>query len=454
MVDLKDQLSGFSGQAGDALVNDDGSVNLNAKGAPPTEEELQYEVVAPGEDALLPVGIAYVADWQNHFSGMGHHARQQVDALAMTGLPLRLVSLAHRALFTEDRHPDVRYLEYLEGVTSTRTLLSIKHLILDSASQLRSVICPRTAGVSDDLISLVYRNTIIYTSWERSTVPSDIVEVLRLVGQVWVPCERNAQVFRGAGLSNVVVIPYPFNPATCTIAAPRGREEVPAGRRYYNIGKWEPRKNQHRLIGAFLLAHTPQDRASLFIKTTKFGGNWANYPNYTDSVDFWLNDPVVKERGWTSKSVDRLVRIVPDVVDEAEIQKIHATNNIYVSPSAGEAWDIPAFDAKCAGNRLVHVGYGGSEDYAAPGDIQTPSRLVPVHPEYGWEEEAQWASCTVEELASAMLAAEIPSRRVMPNHLVRDFGMYAVAERMKSAIVSLARANGWEEDLLSCGGFG
>jgi glycosyltransferase involved in cell wall biosynthesis len=451
---LRDQLASYAGAEGEGLLLSDGSVNPQAKGRIPTQEEMQYEYVAPGDDALLPWGIIFTADWKAPASGMGKHSRQQVTALAMAGLPIRLESLISRSVFTDDLHPEVRSVAYLENVTLTQTLFAIKHLVIHDADQLRRAICSSAATVSQEHLNQVYASTIIYTSWERSTVDPEIVGVLNRVGQVWVPCSTNARVFMDSGVNNVFVIPYPFDPNTCDIAAPRGKEDVPEGRRYYNIGKWEPRKNQHRIIGAFLLAHTPADRASLLLKTSKFSGRWAGYPTPEESVQCWLSDADVAANGWTQEALDRRVRIINEEVSDAEVHKLHKMNNIYVSASCGEAWDIPAFEAKCAGNRLVHVGYGGSEDYADPLDVDVPYRMVPVHPGYQWEADAEWAQCTVEELAACMKSVVVPVRRIMPSHIVTKFSNYAVAKMMRDAILELAHRHNCSDLLIRSGGFG
>jgi glycosyltransferase involved in cell wall biosynthesis len=454
---LKEQLSHYTGSDQHSLLLEDGSVNTEARGAAPTEAELSNEYTAPGDEALLGTGIIYSADWKTHADGMAKHAREQILALASTGLPLRLESIGSTGGMLEDElHPDVLEASYLQGVSLSSTLISIKQLVLWTPDHLRNIVCGASGVLSAEHVDRVYKSTIVYTSWERDCVHPDLVEVLNRLGQVWVPCHQNVKAFIKSGVRPRLlrVVPYPFNPSSCKIAAPRGSEEISPHRRYYNIGKWEPRKNQHRLLGAFLLAHKPKDRATLFIKTSPFGSSWANYPDPAASVDYWLKDKEVKKNGWTEKSLDRLVRIVDVKVSDEEMLAIHERNNIYVSAAAGEAWDIPAFDAKCAGNRLVHVGFGGSEDYAEKEDVAVPYTLGPVHPGYRWEENAQWAHYTAEQLAEAMKAAQVPSRRVMAKKLAARFGRAVIGQKMKVYIYDLAHELGCLDLLMEEGGFG
>lgn len=427
---LVKQLDAFSGGDSHKLLDAD-----NPKGRPPTEEELQHTHAAPGRKAMLPIGIAYHGPWKFYADGMGKHTREQVRALAATGLPVRLQSIGQPKFLNEELHEDVRKVEYLERVSFSHTALAIKQFVFHSLSFLQEMICP-TSLRSHASAADVAKHTIVYTSWERDRVYPQIIDELQQVGRVWVPCEMNRMAFVNSGLpeSKVDVIPYPYDPASCTIAAPRGREDVPVGRRYYHIGKWEPRKNQHQLLGAFLLAHTPKSRASLVIKTSGFGSTWANYPTAEESVRFWLDDPRVRERGWTSEHLDRLVRIIYDRISEEDIQRLHEKNNIYISSGLGEAWDIPAFEARLAGNRIVAVGFGGPSEYMSEDDVLVKRSIGPVHSQYDWEPDAQWARVATEDMAKAMKLAEPPKFRMVPPELCQLFSHYAVGRRMALSI--------------------
>jgi glycosyltransferase involved in cell wall biosynthesis len=245
---------------------------------------------------------------------------------------------------------------------------------------------------------------------------------------------------------------------------------VPSGRRFYAIGKWEPRKNYHTLLGAFLRAFSPQEKASLMIKTHGWG-QWKDYPDVRSSIAHWLEDSQVRGRGWDAETFQKRVRIVTKMLSDEEMNKLHEQNNIYVSPSHGEAWELGAFDALAAGNSLVHVGWGGSEDYAEDtasflGSPRMNACVVPVHrgeprlepvpAEYGWEAGAHWAACDVAELAAALSEAVPPSRRVHPPVFYKAYGAHAVGSRMQQLVRKLANDlnPSLPGRLASAGGFG
>lgn len=425
----------------------------------PTEQELQSSYVAPGRSAQLQWSVCYHAYWKNESDGMARHARNQVRALASTGLPVRLQSMGQRVILNEELAPEVKDLLYLEGISSSYTAISVKQFIFDTPDMLREAICPVGIrnSVNEDAVDRILRSTIVYTSWERDVIHRQFVQELNKLGQVWVPCEANRKAFAISGVNpdRLKVVPYTFDPNDHAIAAPRGFDSVPDGKRFYHIGKWEPRKNQHRLLGAFLLAFTPKDKASLFIKTSGFGLPWANYPTYEESLDYWLSDPRVVENSWDSDKLDRLVRVVSDKVSSDDLNQIHKRNNIYVSSGLGEAWDLPAFDAKMAGNRLVYVGYGGPDDFAEEEDVKVSwDEMTDVHPGYLWEPNARWASVSVEALASALKQALPVEERLVPRDYCRRFSHHSVAQIMERNLRELSKELGCWERLVSAGGFG
>ena len=442
MAELIDQLSRY--RASDSMLDDYGRQRA------PTDEELSRTIIAPGTDALLPIGVTYQAGWEPAGDGIARHARAAVRALSKAGIAVSLQSLPIARMMLEDEiDPSViREVGYLRSTSVGRALFAVRQVILHNHQFLENVVVPAGARLSDFENELkVYRSTIVYTSWERSTVHPELVAVLNRCARVWVPCEMNRAVFVDAGVERVDVIPCPFEPETSLtagIAAPRGSESVPEGKRFYAIGKWEPRKNYDALIGAFMREFTQKEKASLFLKTHEWG-SWENYPTVKESLERWLADPAVIGNGWTRTNYNRRLRIVTTKIPDEKILGIHRDNNIYVTGSHGEAWDLPAFDARVAGNRLVYTGYGGAEDYASSSDVQIgcdrdpPAMFFePVHAGYGWEPDALWAEAGVEGIRCALRRASPPARRVLPPELYARFGSDAVGRLM---VASLMRAS-------------
>lgn len=408
---------------------------------PPTEEELESPLVAPGESAPLPQAVIFHGAWRKEADGMGHHSRAQIRALALAGVPLMLRALGRGAARDAELGPEGRQLLHLANVSAERASLLIHHVVIHGADHLDSVLLPRAARLSDESTQeALLRRSIVYTSWERDRVGHAIVGSLNECAEVWVPCKQNADAFLDSGVQRVRVVPCPYDPnasGACQIPYPRGNELVPDGRRFYAIGKWEPRKNHAQLLRAFVRAFTPKDRVSLLLKTSEWG-SWRDYPSVKEITQELVRDAA--RFGWSASALNRRIRIICDKLPIERIHKIHQENNIYVSASHGEAWDVPAFEAVCAGNRLLYT-WGGPEDFAQPGDLQFPHHLTPCHQQYGWEPDARWADIELDDLVETLRSATPPERRRHPTNLYPRFGQFAVGELMRSALVEVLGAS-------------
>jgi glycosyltransferase involved in cell wall biosynthesis len=452
MSELIEQLSRF--QAPASILDGDGSAQA------PTEEELARPVVAPGTDALLPCGIEFQTGWDVLEDGLARHGRAQAKALARTGLPVTLRRLNRpKFMMEDDVDATVRAsVGYLRDTSIGSVSVAIRQLVVHHPTFLENTIAPagaRMSGFDNEL--RVYRATIVYTPWERTTVAPAIVEVLNRCAETWVQGEWCAEVFRAAGVERVYVIPVAYDPdtsAACQISAPRGSETVPEGKRFYAIGKWEPRKNYHALLGAFLLEFSPRERASLFIKTYEWG-SWENYPTVDESIAQWLGDPAVQAKGWTRENFSKRVRVLSKKLPDEKITQLHRDNNIYVSCSHAEGWDLPAFDARCAGNRLVYTGWSGPAEFAGEADSRVWIGHVPmgsVHPGYGWEPDAKWAQCDIPSIRMTLREVEPPKRRIHPPEFYRKYGLGPVGALMAKRIEE--RFPEAYEKLVAAGGFG
>jgi glycosyltransferase involved in cell wall biosynthesis len=462
VAELLDQLGAHRGGAEHALVDDDEEFIEKPVAPTLTEEDFKQEGAAPGQAAQLPLGVVYQGDWTQEADGMARHVRESALALA-THLPVRLKDIQQQAFLDEDISPSVlQQVGYLRNTSFAETAVAVRHIIIDSAGYLRAIVSPHALGLlGEGAREKVYESTVVHTSLERDRVGGDVARELGKTKMVWVPCEANARALLDSGLhrKKVAVVPYPYDPAThppTQIAAPRGRDEAPSGLRFYNIGKWEPRKGQHALIGAFLLAFGPKERACLTIKTHGWG-KWKNYPTPQESIETWANDPAVVAKGWTRAHIERLVRVVSERLTDEQIVELHRRNNVYVSAGHGEAWDIPAFDARCAGNSLVYVGYGGPEDYTVADDehfVQVQHQMGPVDPGYNWEPSAQWATYEVEDLATAMSMVQPPERRYHPAEFAKRYARHAVGALMRRLLLNLMPSQEAWNSLESVGCYG
>jgi len=146
-------------------------------------------------------------------------------------------------------------------------------------------------------------------------------------------------------------------------------------------------------------------------------------------VRHWLTDPQVLSNGWTLPKLSGRVRLLTRRLTESEVENLHLTHNIYVSASHGEAWGLPAFDAKVAGNVLCHVPYGGTADFAEDSDVKVDYELGAVSEQYAWGDSTQWANYSIDALRRALRRAPLRPPRRSPEFEER-FGLKSVGQHM------------------------
>lgn len=392
----------------------------------PTNAELRDGYTAPGTDPDYPVALLYMADHETLGDGLCRQARTHARALADAGCPLRLQTIQNRV-----RHGDEYYQPAGEDFLDPGVLAQVRDLrrksigyagivlhqtTLGSAAALDYMLVPHHMRSHAAAVESLLARTIVYAPYEADRLPDEVASLLWRCGQVWVQCNANLRAFLRSGVpeSRIWVVPNAYDDSAPALAV-RGTP-VPLGKRFYHIGKWEPRKNQHQMIGAFLTAYGPRDAASLFVKTSAFG-DWPGYPaGPGESIALWLQSRSVQARGWTEETVRKRVIVHTRQFSEEEIGNVHRVNNIYVTASHAEGWDYPAFDAALAGNAIVHVGNGGSEDYWKPEWGESiPFEIGFVDPGYvdriGWHPDSRWANPAFNDIVAALQRAKPPGSR-------------------------------------------
>jgi glycosyltransferase involved in cell wall biosynthesis len=410
-------------------------------------------VFARGKRADHPFAVLYQGEWETPWDGTATAVRLHARALASSGLPVLLRSFSH-VVVNPDGVPEP---VHTEGIPlsvkvevgalpdTSATVLSplIKHLVVRSAEHLQQVIYPRgiqhhELGVLHAMRKGVAGATILYTVWERDRVDTDTVKVLNRVAQVWVPCTQNATMLVASGVTaeKVHVVPHPFDPKNPLLKL-AARKPYP-NRRFYSIGRWEPRKGYHELLGAFLRAFKPSDGHTLTIKFS--GGQWEGYPSPVESARHWAQQPEVIANGWTQQAFRDRVVLIGGKVNDDMIVKLHFQNNIYVSCSHGEAWNLGAFAARLAGNGMIYVPYGGVRDFAYCNDTTIDYVMEDVPASYRWPAGAQWAGFSERELQHCLSVTEAPTAFVPMSTFYEKFSLASVGALMRKLVMQVAES--------------
>lgn len=248
------------------------------------------------------------------------------------------------------------------------------------------------------------RPRAFYTMFERQGIEPAAVEPLNDLEGVWVPCSFNRDVLAAAGVKNVTYVPYPHFDDDPHLALPPPSRDP---RRFYWIGRWEPRKASHNLVRAFLAAFKPGE-ATLTLKLGPVP--WPEERGYPPPEEI-IRDEVGRSGRWTLAAALDDVRVVRGRLPPDELVRLHAEHDVYVSASRGEGIDLPGYCAKLAGRRIVTTDSGGPRDFLTETDVLVPQTgEVPADPYYRWGEDAALADYDLAALVAAMQVARADTR--------------------------------------------
>jgi len=415
---------------------------------------------APGRAATRKYAVHYHGPWETLHDGVQRAVRAHARALSDAGIPVLLESFSRRVTLRSGQTEQALWgmmedevmREVGDLVLGEATYLSprIKHVVNGlGADQLQALLAPRrladcaTFEEADEKMRWWLSWTVAFTVWETTTVDEEVASTLSRCAQNWVPSESNAAALIASGVpaDRVFVVPHPFDPDGDMAKLQRRPARpaplpglIDAQKRFYAIGKWEPRKAYPETLLAFLLAFRPGDSASLTLKTS--GLTWRDYCTAEQAVMQALAEPEVAARGWTMSALAPHLRVITGVVTEAELLEIHYRSNIYLSAAGGEGYGLPAFDAVVAGNRLVYVEGTGPETFARADDVRVASQgEVEAHSSYGWGgRKTQHAA--VSALAGAMREVAPPAWGKLRGAAER-FSRASVGALMRSLILKV-----------------
>lgn len=235
--------------------------------------------------------------------------------------------------------------------------------------------------------------------FERQYVEPDLAKLLDSLDGVWVQCEANQRVLEKAGVRNVKLIQFPWFDDDPHLKLEPPKEH----KRFYWIGRFEPRKAPDNLIKAFMRAFKPGE-AHLTLKLSPY-----RFPNYVSPNEVMLTELLDQKEGlhpvdnkWSRKTMSENISIVTGRLSAAEMVELHASNDVYVSASRGEGLDLPAYAAKLSGRTLLLTDSGGPMDFMTEGDVLVPQRgTVRADPAYKWGPGACYSDYDVGELTEA-----------------------------------------------------
>lgn len=203
-------------------------------------------------------------------------------------------------------------------------------------------------------------NSILFTNWHV---------ILKQMDEVWVPNKTLQAGLIKDGINTVKVIPHAFN------LYRYGREHNKLNFqsnnnkfKFYYIGDLNDRKNIESIIRSFHAEFAPHEQVALVLKLKKFGSNENDLAKYVSNL---------------CASIKKDLRLYKDVSDyhkeilitsefnDSQIDSLHSSCDCFISPTHGEGWSIPAFDAMCFGKTPICSNEGGPKEFIDSNDKGT-----------------------------------------------------------------------------------
>jgi glycosyltransferase involved in cell wall biosynthesis len=184
--------------------------------------------------------------------------------------------------------------------------------------------------------------------------------------------------------------------------------QLEGGFTFYTIGEFVRRKNLPALIKAFHLEFEPHEPVNLLIKTSKHGLSPDETAKHVGAMCDQIKTDLKLYR--RLDSYHREIVITQRFSDE-DLLRLHATCDCFVSPSFGEAWCIPAFDAMALGNTPIVTACGGFVEYlSSDSGWLVPGREEPVFGEKDtfqdlFTSRENWTSINIRHLRRCMREA-------------------------------------------------
>ena len=187
-------------------------------------------------------------------------------------------------------------------------------------------------------------------------------ERLNLMDECWIP---NHDMLNNAKNSNICA-PMHIVPHACDIYKYQAEYEplqmdiIKDKFVFYYIGEHNRRKNLMALIKAFHLEFGCDEGVALVLKAHIPEESVAESEKYLREMANTIKDGL---KLYPQRSMYHPEIFICQYLSDVDIMRLHATCDCFVSPSFGEAWGIPTFDAMAMGKTPISTSTGGPKDY-------------------------------------------------------------------------------------------
>ena len=187
-----------------------------------------------------------------------------------------------------------------------------------------------------------------HCEFEATEAPESWIKYCNMMDEVWVPTEWDKKKFEKAGVQVPIYViyqgidPHYFHPNY----APT-KYDCKETFKFLCNAAWFPRKNLKNLILAFNAEFKKGEDVCLVLKT----------------IDLGLNKGIKNEIQEIPESKNSAnVYVKEEELPEYKIPSLYTAADCYVSPTHGEGWGLPIFEALACGIPVITTGYGAPNE--------------------------------------------------------------------------------------------
>lgn len=197
--------------------------------------------------------------------------------------------------------------------------------------------------------------------WETTRLPHIWPRYCNLMDEIWVTC---TQMF-DAVVNSGVKAPVSIVPIACDLDRYRVKPEpldIPQCKDrmvFYTIGEFLHRKNFAGLLRAYYHLFNRHSDVALVIKTSVPG---QNETQAQATVEKFIRNLRASLRIYPRDDMYPPVVVITKRLSEQQMDRLHATGDVFVSLSRGESWCMPAVDAMGFKNAVLVSQWGSFPD--------------------------------------------------------------------------------------------
>lgn len=284
---------------------------------------------SPGVPPIVYRGDAY------GLSGYSNAIRNNIDAIRLAGIPLRLESIFHDRKQIKDKTIQDRLKTLTNAVVSTKILIDHQTPEFFSTS------------------SNHYR--IGATYFETDKIPAAWVPKCNAMNEIWLPCEANKISFKNSGVTSVLTIMPPFVD-TEHFSPHKKALKINNRKRFTFLSVFEfiPRKGWDVLVEAFARAFDPDEDVCLIIKT------YRTFPSMNETE---IRAQIKSHLAQKGISKHPLILIFTNPLPHEAMPHLYASADVFVLPTRGESICYPALEAMACGKPCIVTGGGGQSEF-------------------------------------------------------------------------------------------